>query len=110
MLLFKSRPKHLIDKISTHPERVNLKNWFNDFSIKERVDFKQRGLQMLINYTCYSQSLYQLFISKSQSILPEELELLITDFICPRGHTNQKRQLPKRAQTLQLLNKINDVF
>lgn len=110
MCIFKSKPIHLIDKISTHPEKINLKICFNNFSVSERVEFKEKGLQMLINYTTYSQSLYRLFLSKNQFILPEELEVLITDFICPRDYTNQMELLPKRPQTLQLLNKINDVF
>ena len=110
MILNYHDPDYLIQKISTHPERVNLKNWFNSFSLENRKEFKLRGLQKLFDNTTYSHELYQLFISKIELKIPEELELLIIDFICPRGHTNKIVKLLKRKETLSLLQKIPHVF
>lgn len=104
------KPDYLMEKIFTHPEQVNLKKWFNNFSVENRKKFKLKGLQMLFDNTIYSQKLYQLFISKIQSVLPKEIELLIGDFICHREHTNKMMRLPKRKETLNLLQKIPYVF
>ena len=110
MILYYHDPDYLIHKISTHPEMVNLKNWFNSFSSENRKEFKLKGLQMLFDNTTYSHELYQLFISKIEMKIPEELELLISYFICPKGHINKIIKLPKRRETLSLLQKISHVF
>ena len=110
MILNYHDPDYLIQKISTHPERVNLKNLFNSFSLENRKEFKLKGLQMLFDNTTYSHELYQLFISKIEMKIPEELEHLISDFICPKGHINKIMKLPKRTETLNLLQKIPHVF
>ena len=110
MILNYHDPDYLIHKISTHPERVNLKNWFNSFSLENRKELKLKGLQMLFDNTTYSHELYQLFISKIEMKIPEELELLISYFICPKGHINKIIKLPKRRETLSLLQKISHVF
>ncbi len=110
MILYYHDPDYLIHKISTHPEMVNLKNWFNSFSSENRKEFKLKGLQMLFDNTTYSHELYQLFISKIEMKIPDELELLISYFICPKGHINKIMKLPKRRETLSLLQKIPHVF